>query len=253
MRWLVYVLLFVQTPDALYRQGVAAFEAGRADEAIPLFEKAATAAKSNAQYWKAYGVALASREDYRASLEPLREACKLDRRLPDACYYFGRALYATDRYEAALEPLGQALQTDTDKARAETALAQALEALGRDQEAERHFRSAMARKDPFATRARTPYGRFLMRQGRMNEALAMLESAQQPESAEALIEYARALMQANQVELAAAKLERLVELTPRDAAARFLLAKAYRRLGRLADAVRQEQAGQELQGSSINK
>jgi len=251
--WMLALVAAQASPDVPYRQGVSALEAGRLAEAIPLLEKAARAAGTNAQYWKAYGVAVASNEDYREAIEPFENACRLDRRLTDACYYFGRALYAADRYEEALPPLRYSLEVDADQARAEAAMGQALEALGRDPEAEKHYLAAIARKQRGSHGARTTYGRFLVRQNRLDEALRMLESAQRPESAGALMEYARALLQADRPEPAAERLERLVVLAPNDAAARFLLAKSYRRLGRPADAVRQEQAAQALQGSSINK
>lgn len=253
MRTLAALLLLAQSPEAVYREGVTALEAGRAADAVPLLEKAATAAHSNAQYWKALGVALASLGRYSDALEPFREACALAPDLVDACYYYGRSLYATDRYEAALVPLRTALKADADKARAETAIAQALEALGKGDEAERLFRSAIGRRSHFEPSARLAFGSFLLRAGRLDEALAMLEAAQQPESAEASLEYARALMQAGKADAAALKLERLIQLTPKDAAAHFLLAKAYRRLGRNADAVRQEEAGKALQGSSTTR
>lgn len=247
------LFLFGQSPDSLYREGVEAFEAGRVEAAIPLLERAAAMAKSNAQYWKAFGAALASRADYVDAVEPLQKACRLDRNLADACYFLGRALYAMDRYEAALEPLRQSLAVDEQKGRAETGIGQALEALGRNGEAEKMYRSAVGRNDGFVGKARVAFGRFLARGGRLDEALRVLEQAQAPESAEALMEYARALMESNRPEAAVVRLERLVQLTPNDAGARLLLAKAYRRLGRNADAVRQEQAGRAIQGSSMSK
>jgi Flp pilus assembly protein TadD len=242
----VALLLLAQDPDATYRQGVELLQAGKAEQAVAMLEQAAAGAKKNAQYWKAYGVALASLGRYRESIEPFEQACKLDRRLIDACYYYGRALYASDRYEDAIEPLRRAIETDAVKGRAETALGQSLEALGRNEEAEKQFRSALSRKDAHLRQARIAYGQFLLRQGKVDEALRTLESAQEPESPEGLLEYARALMQSGDAERAAAKLERLIQISPRDPTPRFLLGKAYRRLGRSADAVRQEQAGREL-------
>ena len=245
------LLAFAQAPDVSYRDGVRALEAGRVAEAMPLLERAARGVKTNAQYWKAYGVAIATTGDYAAAIEPFEQACKLDRHLADACYYFGRALYAADRYAEALAPLRQSLDVDGDRSRAETAIGQALEALGRDSEAEKSYRSAISRGP--SKMARIAYGRFLVRQNRLPEALPVLEAAQTPESAEALMEYARALLQADKTGAAVERLTRLIAIAPRDAAARFLLAKAYRRLGRSADAVRQEQAALEIQGSSISK
>ena len=254
MGTLIAVLIgLAQSPDALYREGVSELERGKHEEAIQALRRATEASPANAQFQKAYGVALASNRDYAAAIPPFSKACRLDPKLRDACYYLGRALYATDRYEEALPPLRQSLAVDPEKDRAETGIAQALEALGHDEEAERGYRSAMARNGSFLNEARVAYGRFLLRAGRVEEAVGMLETAQHSESPESLLEYGRALLQANRPAEAAAPLERLAVITPGDPTVRFLLAKAYRRTGRNADAVRQEQTGLALQGSSTSK
>ena len=155
--WLLY---FFADAAALYQQGITLFEKGQAAEAIPLLTQAAEGDPANAQYWKALGVAHASLSDYRGAAGPFQKACTLSERLLDACYYAGRALDAADRYRDAL-PL---LRKDGAKARAGTAIAECHEALGEASEAERLFRSAIAKgAAPMA------YGRFLVRSGRAAE------------------------------------------------------------------------------------
>jgi len=231
-------------PAGSYRAGIAALERGAVDESIPLLQSAAELAKTNAQYWKALGVAYATRQEHSLAAQAFGNACKLDPQLSDACYYHGRALYFADQYEAALAPLQTALRYDAQKDRADTALGQAHEALGRPREAERHFKAALERKGAWASQARLAYGKFLGREGRIDEALTQLRAAISPETAEALTELARVLMQDGQAGEAALRLERALQLDPKLTASRLLLAKAYRRLGRNADAVRQEQLAQ---------
>lgn len=239
------ILLLLWSPQEAaeaYRQGVARLDQSRAEAAIPLLEKAARLESHNAQYWKALGVAFVAVEQLREAVEPLRKACTLNPSLLDVCYYYGRNLYAVDRYHEALSPLETALKVDRDKGRAEAAIGQCQEALGRDGEAEKRFRSALNRKDAADRQVRLAYGHFLIRHARAEEAIQTLGPAQQPESAQAHYLLGLALSQTDRLAEAASKLERAVALQPSDVAARALLAKVYRRLGRNRDAARLEAA-----------
>jgi len=229
-RLLILLLLAPPAAEQAYRQGVSLFEAGRAAQAIPLLEQAAKLDPKNAQYWKALGVAHASLEDYRGSLEAFRQACTLDSKLLDACYYAGRAYYASDQYEKALDPLDKALQIDAVKARAETAIGQCQEALGNAAEAEKRFRSALARNDSANQQARLAYARFLVRQGRPAEAVPVAEAAQRPETPDSRYELGLALSQCDRLPEAAAALERALQLNPQHEPAQVLLAKVRARL-----------------------
>ncbi len=192
------ILLCMAPPEAAeaYRQGTAAFNAGRLGEAVEAYGKAVELEPGNAQYWKALGAAIAKSGDYRTSIEPFARACSLDERLKDACYYLGRNYYAVDRYADAIAPLEKALKHDSQKSRAESALGQALEALGRYEEAERRFRPAIARRDAFDTQARVAYSQFLRRQGRPAESCKVLEGAREPGGEEFYFELGLALYQA---------------------------------------------------------
>jgi tetratricopeptide (TPR) repeat protein len=201
------------------------FEKNQAAQAIPHFERATELDPANAQYWKVLGAAYAKQEDYRAAIAPFRRACTLNPRLTDACYYLGRACYAADLYTDALPPLLQALELDSQKARAETALGQAHEALGHPGEAERYFQSALNRRDAFEQSARLAYGLFLVRQARAPEAVAILQAAQRPESAESRYQLGLALSQADRLTDAIAALQRAVALDPNHEAAFLLLGK----------------------------
>ena len=116
-------------------------------------------------------------------------------------------------------------------------------ALGREEEAERHFRKAV---ELGAGEARLDLGAFLFRQGRMEEASKLLETAVQsdPESARANLESGRVLLQRGQLEAAAKRLEKATQRNPSDWNAHLLLGRAYQRLGRDAEAERELELGQ---------
>jgi tetratricopeptide (TPR) repeat protein len=237
-----------------YQRGVQAFEQGRHEEAIALLAEAVRQAPRDAQAWKVLGVVHAARSDYREAEPPFARACELNPRLTDACYYHGRALYMLNRFEDALAPLERALRVDAVRGRAETAIAESLEALGRAAEAEKRFRAAIARRDAAAERARTAYARFLIRAGRTEDALVPLKEALtgNPDSAEAHFQMGRALQQLDRLEDALKHLQRAVQLEPARAPAHLLLARVYRRLGRIPDAERAEKTALSLHGSSTS-
>ena len=199
------------------------------------------AAALTAAQWLASGVSQAQRGDYLSAEPAFAEACGLDPGLPDACYYLGRARYFLDRYEDALAPLRQSQASDRRQppGRALTAIAQALEALGRADQAEAAFQQALATA-PRSAEPKTKYGLFLLRQGRAATAVGLLETAAQldPASREATFELGRALFQLGRLEQALPHLRRAVSLDPKSAAVHTILAKIYRRLGLEADADR---------------
>ncbi len=219
-----------------YRAGVELFRKGRLAEAIPRLRQAVRLEPAQADYQKALGVAYGAVGDYASAEEPLGTACRLNAAEEDACFYWARALYALDRFESSLAALEKAAPVDRRPYRVHLAMAQALDGLGRAEQAEKQFRIAHAglavaqpalEEDP-----RLGYGVFLFRQGRAAEALPLLEAAAgaHPRSARARFEHARALVAESRLERAVAELKQALALDPGHEPARLLLAKLERRL-----------------------
>ena len=224
---------FAQTSD--YEQGVAYFRTGDLAAAIPFLRRAAEAHPRDAQMWKAVGVAYAAQKDYASAEPPLRLACELDAKLEDACYFYARALYALDRYDASLK----ALEHDgrgTWKVR--LAKAQALDAMGNADRADKEYRESIAVCRAADASPGVAYGLFLIRQGRIADAVPPLEEVLKyfPSSAEAQTYLGRGLLEGGRLADAIPHLERAVALAPTSAQAHLLLAKAYVRSGRTGDA-----------------
>jgi Flp pilus assembly protein TadD len=229
------VCAFAQASD--YDQGVARFEQGDLAGAVSFLTRAVEARPDDAQVWKALGVAYAAQKMYREAERPLARSCELDRNLEDACYFYARTLYALDRYESSIQVLRR---TGSNSWKVQLGMAQALEALGRADEAERDFRRSLE-----TARGRDPgpavgLGLFLVRQGRGAEAIPVLEDALKrfPNSADAHTHLGRALLENGQTNDAIPHLERAVALAPASPQAHLLLAKAYVRAGR-AEAARE--------------
>ena len=230
--------------DQLYDQGVALFQQGRLDEALPPLQEAVRLDPS-ARNWRALGVVFAAKQEFREAEPAFQAACRLAPNDELNCYYLGRSLYALDRYEASLEALKKALPVHSRRWRTELAIAQALEALGRAKEAEEQFRKAIRLAPPKPVNPdfdnpSVDYGIFLYRQGRLEEALASLaEGARRaPDSAKARYQFGRALLQAGRIEESLAHLEAAVAQEPANHEAHLALSRAYFRLGRTEEGER---------------
>lgn len=225
-----------------YEQATLLVQQGKLPEALQLLAKALKDHPETAVLWRLNGVALAQSGDLLNAADSFGAACRLSPNLPDACYYHGRALYSLNRFDEAIEVLRKAIRVDLVKGRAETALAEAYEAMGQSKEAEQYLRWAISRKDRAHERALLAYIRFLIRAGRTEESLEPIGKvlAEYPKSAEGHFQSARVLLQLDRVAEATPAAEKAVALDAANAQYRFLLARIYRRTGRDADAEKLE-------------
>jgi len=248
---LVALVAYAQTSD--YDRGVALVQKGDFEQAIPLLARAAESQPQDARTWKALGVAYAARGLYGEAEAPFRRACELAPKLEDACYYAGQALYLLDRYEEALATLESAAKLDSKSWKIRLGIAQALEAQGKASQAGESYQQAVAlcaNRDPAPGAA---YGRFLVRQGRLKEAIPPLEAVltRFPKSPEALTQLGRALLEDGQTTAAIPRLESATALVPRSAQAHLLLAKAYVKAGRTAEAQAHFEAAAKYAGAQV--
>lgn len=243
---LIVAVLLQPSPQREYEQAVALLQKGQTVEAIALLDKTLHDHSSSAPLWRLLGVAQAQHGNLPAAVDSFAKACDLNASLPDACYYLGRALYSVNRFEEALDPLKKAIRVDAVKARSETALAECYEGMGQAQEAEEFFRWAVARKDRAYERATLAYARFLIRAGRTGESVGLLRESLEanPNSPEANYQMARVLQQLDKVEEALPFAEKAVARKGDVPQYRLMLARLYRRAGRVADAEREEKLAQ---------
>ena len=105
---------------------------------------------------------------------PLRRACALNPREPEACFWSGKAAYRLSLFAEALPAFQQASDLPADRARALKGMADTLAALARPKEAEEKYLAAIGAGD---TGAPLDYAKFLLREGRSKDSLAVLEKA----------------------------------------------------------------------------
>ncbi len=244
---LLSVALLPQDP----RDALADARAGRFDDAERKLLALVHAQPASAAAWVALGRVYAARSRFDAALAPFEKACALDAAGTEACYYLGRCLYVLNRFAPALDALAKARAASPPENawRVERAWAQDLAALGRADEAERHFLEALRQsrgrpcgiEDP-----RIDYGVFLFREGRVEESLAPLEeaSATAGAPARAFAELGRTLLHLGRLDAAIKTLEKAVALEPNNWPAHLLLSRAYFRAGRNSDGEREAKLGE---------
>ena len=240
-------------PDANYYLGMTYFREGRPRDARSFLERATRLSPSKSSAWKALGLVLLGTNDYREASVALGRACGLEPNDEDNCYLQARSLFVLGKYDEAAQPFDKAVRAAPPAKQATVHRATALNFVerGMPQEAERHFRdairlyrasTALPQPDP-----RLDYGAFLIRQGRAQAALELLQESvtASPDSARAHGELGRALLELDRPADALPQLKSAVDLDPAAWAVRLLLGKAYLRLGRTEEGERELKLGRE--------
>lgn len=203
---------------------------------------------SSAEDWRSVGLAFISKGNLKGAGPALQKACELEKAPGDSCYYYGRNLLALGDFGAAQLAFEAALQVAPRNLTARIYRAAGLNyiALGKNEDAERHLRRAMALGLTDPDDARVDLGSFLFRQGRLQEAQKLLDAAvaAKSDSARANLESGRVLLHSDQLPAAIKRLEAATRLNPADWNAHLLLGRAYQRAGRDADAERELQLGE---------
>jgi Flp pilus assembly protein TadD len=256
LTWVLFLVMVApqseqRTAEEHYREGTAHFRNGQFDEALRQFEEVTRLAPSHAGAWKGLGRAQVAKGNFGQAEGPLRRSCELEPADEDSCFYLGVVRYALNRFEGAIEAYRKALRAAKSTGPVHVGLGRALEALGRDEEAERELREAIRRDDGSSSSEfdpRVELGAFLFRQGRLEEALRTLQLAvrARPDSARARFELARTLTQFGRLNDAADQLVGALNLDPNLGPAHLLLGKVYFRLGRSAEGQRHTEIGQKL-------
>jgi tetratricopeptide (TPR) repeat protein len=124
-------------------RGLHAAASGRRAEAMRQFEKAVELAPDNALYWQNLGAAYRDLDLLEFSLPAFGRALKLDDSLFESLHNAGTLFRLTGRAETGLKYLDAAIQSNPRHERAQLAKGISLKSLGRDSEAEAHYRRAI--------------------------------------------------------------------------------------------------------------
>lgn len=218
-----------------YKEGLRAAEQKQLLLAIDGFRRAVREKPENAEYQRAFGVALAANGDPELAVKPLEKACLLDARLPEACYQYGRVLAQLNRHEIALAAYERG-QLRGESASLFTARAQSLEALGQIRKADEAYRAALsesALRLEQSAQVQLLYAGFLSRHMLYDAALWQAEQSirKRPLDGAAWVEKARILSNLDRPLEAIPALEQALAHGQRNRANLLFLAGLYSRTG----------------------
>jgi tetratricopeptide (TPR) repeat protein len=128
-------------PDALHLLGLAAYQSGRAPEAVDLIRRA-IAIRAKPAYWYNLGHAYLSCEAYPAAEEAFREAVTLAPTHAEALFHLGNMLRAREDKEGAIDYYRRAAATKPDFADAHANLGLLTSEIGDAAEAIEHLERA---------------------------------------------------------------------------------------------------------------
>lgn len=227
------------------------FESRRFDAAAASFEHALKQCPGRASILLPYGQVLyLLGRDQEAELA-LSESVKLNPAAPEPRYHLSRFYYQQNRFPLALEHGTMAVQLAPSSFRAHDNLALCYAATGKEAEALRHFLKALDLVHKDHPSEDTPYAdfaAFLMDRNQFEKAFQLAAEAAQRNPASARNSYltGKALLRLGKADLSLRWLDRAMELDPQYSEAAYLLAQAYRALGRPGEANRALERFKEL-------
>lgn len=246
-----------------FHRALALREVGRTDEAHALVVEAARERPAEVAIQQRAGAWLQERGDLagaRAAFTRALAAAKVEH--ADLLAALACVDADEERWDDAEQRARRALARDPSAKLAHQALARALQARGRDEEARRAFAAASGAKPRFlpdalaaeleAARvnhvAQTSHATRLMSSGRHAQALPIAERvlAKRPDDVLAIKNVAACLQETGQTERALALLRRGVELAPRDEGVQLEIADAQLRSGNARESLAAAQRCVEL-------
>ena len=218
-------------------------------EAIATFRQVLDHDPNDAIARYALATALSQANQEQLAVEEYRKACTLNPNPPSAWYdHLAVSLSNTGDQQGAVEAWHKALTIDPSDAGAEMDLGSVLFEQGQPLEGEKHLRKAVQLAPVFAE-AHYRLGFELAKSGRMNEAVDEMQQAVtlRPDSVEYRVNLGVALGVSGNVAGALAEFQKAVDLSNgKDWRALDMLATAYDKAGRSADAVQTERLAIEL-------
>lgn len=126
--------------QAAVNHGIALMTLQKLDDAKKALKDAIALDPKSAQGWYNLGLAQHANNELDAALASFQQAIKIDSRDADSYYFEGVCYRELKQFDKAVEVLKQALAINPLHASSEFALARALQAMGKKDEAKEHFK-----------------------------------------------------------------------------------------------------------------
>jgi tetratricopeptide (TPR) repeat protein len=219
--------------------GAALHEAGRFDEAVTHYRRAADLQPDYAPAYNNLGVTLRAQGRVDEAIAAYEQGLRLNDAYPDLHYNLANALIEQNRSGEAARHLRVALEAMPGSAAAHNNLGMALAAEGQYERAAAEFRAAIAAEPGRAAPAHRNLGNVLASMGRTDEAIGELTraSALDPADAAAPYDLGSVLLDLQRFDEAATQFRTALTIRPDYVEAMNNLGIALASMGRLSDAV----------------
>lgn len=230
-----YLLLHVDSDDALYLLGYVLHREGKAAESLETYTKAAQHRTPTGDDLKIVGLNYVLLNDYPDAIKWLEKAVEAEPKNKEAWYFLGRAYYTRSRIAEARKAFVTALELDPRDAKAENNLGLILESEAQPEAAMDAYRKAIAWQEQSLRPSEQPYlnlGSLLLEQSRVGEAVPLLQKAVELAPGNALCrrKMGTAYLRLGKLTEAQRDLEKAVQLAPDDPAAHYQLGKLYKEM-----------------------
>ena len=204
-----------------YSLGAAELAGGKAEEALPEFQKTVELNPRFAEARNNLGISLSQKGQVDAAIDQFRKAAELKPEFAEAHYNLGSALASEGRPDEAAAEFRTAFTLNPDYAEAHNNLGLALAQKGMVDAALAQFQRALEIRPGFAE-AQFNLGHTLLRNGRPQEGIAHLQESLRinPEMAEPHDDLGIAFAQKRQFDQARAEFQAALRLNPADQSAR---------------------------------
>jgi protein O-GlcNAc transferase len=236
----LYAQILTDTPDhpvVLFRHGLLELQAGHAESALALLERAVAAAPGEARHHVGLGQAQQTLGQLTAAAESYRRGLNLDPTSSDVHFALGNVLQSVGSHVDAIAAYEHAARLQPDSFAALNNLGNCLQRCGRFQEAAAAYTRALQLR-PSEAGAMANLGTVLPEIGQADQGVALLRAAQrlQPEHAAHAVNLGIALCRRREFAEAESILRRALDRDPRSADAAFNLGNALHGLGRSKEA-----------------
>jgi protein O-GlcNAc transferase len=213
--------------DMVIKEAMAHHNAGRFDQAIPLYDKALQLRPDDPELYHLKGVALAQTGELNSGIALIRQAIGLKDDAVDFHNNLGLFLFQAGQLEIAAESLRKAVTINPEHLSAYGNLASVLERMGREEDAIAAQQAAI-KIEPENSALHGNLGLLLQKTGRRKEAADAFEVAVElaPGSPEAHNNLANMLQVTDELERAETEFKRAIDLNPN-------YANAYQNFGSL--------------------
>lgn len=231
-----YLQSHSSSADGHFLLGLILFKEVKAKDSLAEYTAGAHYGDPSAYELEVVGLDYVLLSDYMDADKWLSKSVQIDSHNWESWYYLGRTKYNENRFEEAVRAFEKVLDLSPKNVKAEDNLGLSYDGLGRKQEAESAYRTAIRWQSQLLEEDPGPYldlGILLIDQDRPLDAIPYLQQASQiasddPKAHEYL---GKAYERLNRLPEAQVELEKAITANPNDGPLHYVLGQIYRRQG----------------------